>query len=1088
MPFRFRAQHAFSRRAEGQLRAIGMLVSLVLLLSGLCFSTACAVFSRGDGAEHLQYYPDGKLKQWTRLDGTPVRYEYSKLGRLSRLRYGLSSVNFGYDAAHYLLTVQNASGTVKFKRDAIGRVAEVDSPTGQKISYDYDPWGRVISMSISGGHYVNYKYDVIGRLATIDWGEGPTSYEYRPGEIRRTLPNGVSTTFSFSPTGVLAAIRHERAGGMLICSYRYTYNPDGRVSSVEEDTAGSRTAIYYQYDLGGRLTEVRSSSGQVARYTYDALGNRTSYSDGRTTVHYQYDVRGRLVRSGPVNYRYDQCGNLISKADAEAHALTRYDYDHAGRLAGFRRGNVRTLYFYDGLGNQIKRQETGRSTCLLNDLTTRLARVVGEFDSSGKLLASYVYGDSVLARRDTQGQTSYYLTDRLGSVRFVVDRNGNTLRRYDYTPFGEPIGLGDNDTNTYGFSGERWDREIGLLYLRARYYDPLTGRFITRDPRAGPVTTPQSLNRYIYAADDPINLRDRAGLGPQDGFDSGDFGAQGAIDSSPPTVPGYASQPDRAQDFVTNWNPNSQPQLQFPQESNLADEARAFAAQTMQMATNPADTLNSAVSIASDALTPGAIHGVAWAAPRLPSDTAKSPLPTLLEAMNIVRNSAKLSGGGVDWTEAVGSWVPVHCYSQAAGPIENTNTASGLGTSAAAWSLRAMQSQLGVSLAALSAGEQAIETAAQWGGIPKALAENATHSVYTAPAQEFNGLNNVMADGAEAIASGLSSDLFQQTAQSALNNGLDELGINSRPSGGIPDDTGEAGQPPVGGIRLGQNAELSGNLGTITGAVLDPQGGRVVLVGDKSTALPPMRTDDLAVALHAAYSDDPHEPAMSIDPNPHDPMGPFMNVVFFGNTQNTHLGSIMFEADRLMKGYSTGRDNISKAEVHSGVRDYHSVLQLDFANSGRGYHPHLWSRFWLVPECVAAFVSPDGQSILLGKTKIRVKTETMRWAGSKLVPSGGQIDETAEVFAKNFTDHYEEFARESPVYAELERLAQVVAIAKWMKAAGIPIDQHWIQVASSQPYLTPSTTPSVTNTETRTWEDGRYNHVQTVRVFGGTDL
>jgi len=177
MPFRFRAQHAFSRRAEGQLRAIGMLVSLVLLLSGLCFSTACAVFSRGDGAEHLQYYPDGKLKQWTRLDGTPVRYEYSKLGRLSRLRYGLSSVNFGYDAAHYLLTVQNASGTVKFKRDAIGRVAEVDSPTGQKISYDYDPWGRVISMSISGGHYVNYKYDVIGRLATIDWGEGPSSYE-----------------------------------------------------------------------------------------------------------------------------------------------------------------------------------------------------------------------------------------------------------------------------------------------------------------------------------------------------------------------------------------------------------------------------------------------------------------------------------------------------------------------------------------------------------------------------------------------------------------------------------------------------------------------------------------------------------------------------------------------------------------------------------------------------------------------------------------------------------------------------------------------------------------------------------------------
>lgn len=65
------------------------------------------------------------------------------------------------------------------------------------------------------------------------------------------------------------------------------------------------------------------------------------------------------------------------------------------------------------------------------------------------------------------------------------------------------------------YRGEQFDPDLGLYYLRARYYNPLTGRFMNRDPEDGLLTDPKSLHRYVYAGGDPVNLADPTGRAAQ---------------------------------------------------------------------------------------------------------------------------------------------------------------------------------------------------------------------------------------------------------------------------------------------------------------------------------------------------------------------------------------------------------------------------------------------------------------------------------------------------------------------------------------------------------------------------------------------
>ncbi len=132
-------------------------------------------------------------------------------------------------------------------------------------------------------------------------------------------------------------------------------------------------------------------------------------------------------------------------------------------------------------------------------------------------MEAYIYTNSqILAQHDGSGYNSpryFYLHDRLGSVRQIIDTNGDVNNCYTYNPFGEVFATECTETvsNPFKFTGQYFDSEIDEYYLRARQYDPLLGRFTSRDPVRGKFRKPLTLHQYLYCLNDPINGIDPSG-------------------------------------------------------------------------------------------------------------------------------------------------------------------------------------------------------------------------------------------------------------------------------------------------------------------------------------------------------------------------------------------------------------------------------------------------------------------------------------------------------------------------------------------------------------------------------------------------
>ena len=134
-----------------------------------------------------------------------------------------------------------------------------------------------------------------------------------------------------------------------------------------------------------------------------------------------------------------------------------------------------------------------------------------EYDGSGAELASYVLGGTELVSQTQSGTTSYYLQDGQGSTRALTDSSGVVTDTYSYTAFGELFAQTGTTENSYLYTGQQFDSLTGLYDLRARYYNPAMGRFLSQDTYPYNFGNPVELNRYGYVGNNPINLTDPTG-------------------------------------------------------------------------------------------------------------------------------------------------------------------------------------------------------------------------------------------------------------------------------------------------------------------------------------------------------------------------------------------------------------------------------------------------------------------------------------------------------------------------------------------------------------------------------------------------
>jgi RHS repeat-associated protein len=171
-------------------------------------------------------------------------------------------------------------------------------------------------------------------------------------------------------------------------------------------------------------------------------------------------------------------------------------------------GTQTTQFAYNGDGVRTSKTVAGDTTDYVLDLAARLPVVISDTE------AVYLYGLDIIAQQ--QSDRYYYMHDALGSVRQLVDTTGEIETNYAYDPFGVPL-VGGDVYNPYQYTGEAWDGEVELLYLRARYYRPEVGRFLSKDPVMPDAQDPSGSQAWVYVGNNPVNATDPSGMAPFSG-------------------------------------------------------------------------------------------------------------------------------------------------------------------------------------------------------------------------------------------------------------------------------------------------------------------------------------------------------------------------------------------------------------------------------------------------------------------------------------------------------------------------------------------------------------------------------------------
>jgi RHS repeat-associated protein len=209
-----------------------------------------------------------------------------------------------------------------------------------------------------------------------------------------------------------------------------------------------------------------------------------------------------LTAARDVSYTHDQRGNLTYDG------TFTYTYNAAGRLVQAESITNTVVYTYNGNGVRVATAVDGIETRYVQDISIGLEQVLVE--TTGENVTLYTYGIARLAQ--VQGSAfEWFLGDALGSVRQVVDNSGDVLLAQGYTPFGLVHSESGTGSSGYGFTGEQAD-PTGLVYLRARYYDPRLGRFVGVDLFPGYAELPATLHGYLYCLNNPVNAVDPGGL------------------------------------------------------------------------------------------------------------------------------------------------------------------------------------------------------------------------------------------------------------------------------------------------------------------------------------------------------------------------------------------------------------------------------------------------------------------------------------------------------------------------------------------------------------------------------------------------
>ncbi len=483
-----------------------------------------------------------------RTDARTVKtlYQYDTLNRLVGVHYDLSQAAPGVAAMPDVCTsaigqpanVCFSYGTSSASNNN-GRLVGMTDPSGSESYTSYDVMGRLTAMSksIAGTSYpLAYQYNFAGELTQVTYPSGRAvaqtfdaigrlnqlqvnganylsgiSYNAAYEPLNLTYGNGITGAFTYNTRLQLSMLAYTKPGQTLFSlAYGYGTGNNGQIQSITDNVDSGRTANY-SYDAWARLkTAASTGSTQYPAWglswSYDRYGNRK-----QQTVTAGSGVPSNSVTPSPTTnrltdpgYAYDLSGNMTNDG------LNTMTYNGESRVATSSQAGTTTTYTYDGNGLRVKKQVGSATPTVYIFSGTKVIAEYASGTAPGSPTREYVYSGAQLLATIESGATKYYISDHL-SLRVTTDSSGVKVADSGHYPFGENW-YETGGVNKLKFTSYERDSESGNDYAMIRTSVTRLGRFSSPDPLAGSITDPQSLNRFAYTRNDPINLIDPLGL------------------------------------------------------------------------------------------------------------------------------------------------------------------------------------------------------------------------------------------------------------------------------------------------------------------------------------------------------------------------------------------------------------------------------------------------------------------------------------------------------------------------------------------------------------------------------------------------
>jgi RHS repeat-associated protein len=509
-------RYDLSRDAAGNLTGLEMPSGAKHALDYTILDQLSGYAPPGAAGQTWSYDADRRLVRWRLPGGRIASPAYDSGGRRTAIAYPEASVGVQY-------------------ADVTARPASVTRTAGvavQTTSFTYS--GPVVSAAVSTGIAAGeHRYTYDANLFVTGWelrtgaesfpkplaydadgflvGDGAfTITRAGPGGRPSARTDGTGTfSFTYDSLGRLTR-RTDTVAGKAVFELQLTYDTLDHVVRTTLTAAGVSHAFEYTYDAGGQLLRVTRDGETTEAYSYDANGNRTR--SAQTTT---YDAQDRLTTRGTVAYTHDSDGFLATRGG------DRFVYSVRGELVEARLMDGRIVtYGYDAAGRRVSRTDAAGTTTYLYGHRGQPFRVTASRNQQGVLTQLSYDGLGRVYALDRAGARFYVSSDQVGTPVTVADASGNIVKSVVRDAWGTIVSDSNAAFDTVvGFAGGLPDEATGLVRFGFRDYDPAAGRWTARDPilYAG-----GQANLYEYAANDPVDRVDRAGLVSELDFKSQD--------------------------------------------------------------------------------------------------------------------------------------------------------------------------------------------------------------------------------------------------------------------------------------------------------------------------------------------------------------------------------------------------------------------------------------------------------------------------------------------------------------------------------------------------------------------------------------